>query len=97
MFFLLFLKSYWKPLLAAGLALGLILGSYAKGRKDCALEASRRALEVVTERTEEAARESHRTDRISDSIRADRERKPIDDVRDSCILSSDPFKVQCVK
>lgn len=97
MFFLLFLKSYWKPILGITLALSLVLGSYAKGRKDCALEHSQNTLREIETRTIEAAKESHRTDRISDSIRTDRIKQPINDTRDSCILSNDPFKVLCVK
>lgn len=95
--FLLLLKSYWKPLLGASLALMVIIGSYAKGKKDCALEHYKNSLREVEARTVEATEEASRSDRISDSIRADRVKQPLNDERDSCLLSNDPFKVRCIK
>lgn len=95
--FLAFIRNQWKAFAIAGLVLLLVSGIYLKGRRDCANQMEREVARELERRTNEVQRERDRTDRIGDNIRHDREIRPDDDDRDSCLLSNDPYKVNCLK
>ena len=92
-----FLSKYWKPLAIAGVILILVGGAYVKGRRDVARKMEREVAKELQRRIEDVQRERDRTDGIRDSIRNDRELHPLDDERDTCLLSNDPYTVNCLK
>lgn len=96
-FILPILRRYWKHFAVTGIVLALVLGIYAKGRRDCSLQMERRVAEELERRQDAVQRERDSTERVRDRIRSDRESRPIDDQRDSCLLSGDPFRTKCVK
>lgn len=92
-----FFGRYWKAIAAVVAIVALAGGSYVKGRRDVSRKMEREVARELQKRIEDVQRERDRTDGIRDSIRNDRESRPIDDDRDSCLLSNDPYTVNCVK
>lgn len=92
-----FLGRYWKPLVIISIILVVAGGSYVKGRRDYARKMEQEVSKELERRIGELQRERDRTDKIRDNIRNDRETTPINDNRDSCLLSNDPYKVNCLK
>lgn len=92
-----FLKGYWKQIAIVVLAFAVVGGAYVKGRRDCARSMEREVAKELEKRVGEVQKERDRTDRIRDSIRSDRESRPVDDDRDSCLLSNDPYQVDCLR
>lgn len=92
-----FVRKQWKAFAIAGVILSVGASIYLKGRRDCANQMEREVARELERRTNAVQQERERTDRITDSIRHDREVQPEDDERDSCLLSNDPYKVNCLK
>jgi len=92
-----FLGRYWKPLVIISLLLVIVGGSYVKGRRDEAKKMERAVARELEKRIGDVQRERDRTDKIRDNIRNDRDTNPLNDSRDSCLLSNDPYKVNCLK
>lgn len=92
-----FLGRYWKAIAIATTIVALVGGSYVKGRRDASRKMEKEVSKELQRRIEDVQRERNRTDEIRDSIRSDRELYPIDDERDSCILSNDPYTTNCIK
>lgn len=93
----LLLAKYWKHLAVTGLILLVVSGLYLKGRADC-----NRAHALATER--EIARRMAEWEKsrvkIDDKITAiqkHRSSTPVDDDRDSCLLSGNPLETSCIK
>lgn len=89
--------KYWKQFAIGAIAALVLLFVYHKGRTDYALKIEKQVREELEKRHENVDRERNRTDKIRDNIRQDREAFPENDERDSCLLSNDPFSVNCIK
>lgn len=92
-----FLKSYWKSIAIGSIILLVVGGAYVKGRKDCAKQMDKEVIQELERRNDSVERERGKVEQVREKIRANRELTPVDDKRDSCILSGDPFKERCVK
>lgn len=92
-----FLGRYWKAIAIVMAIITLAGGSYVKGRRDEAKKMERAVAKELERRIGELQRERDRTDGIRDSIRNDRELHPVNDDRDSCLLSNDPYQVDCLR
>lgn len=90
-------SRYWKQLAIAGIVISLLTGVYLKGRRDCASQMEREVATELQKRTEAVQRERTKTDKIRDNVKIDREAHPIDDERDTCLLSNNPYRVDCLK
>ena len=91
------LKNYWKQLAIVALFTMLLGVAYCKGRKDCATQMEKAVVKDLERTFKSVEEERGRTNDIRETIRSDRERNPLDDKRDSCILSNDPFQTRCIK
>lgn len=92
-----FLGRYWKAIAIVMAIIALAGGSYVKGRRDEARKMERAVARELEKRIGDVQRERDRTDQIRDNIRNDRETNPVNDARDSCLLSNDPYKINCLK
>lgn len=92
-----FFMKYWKQFTVGAMIALVLFFTYYKGRKDYALKIEKQTREELEKRHDSVDRERNRTDKIRDSIRRDREAFPEDDERDSCLLSNDPYSVNCIK
>lgn len=92
-----FLGRYWKPLVIISIFLVITGGAYVKGRRDEAKKMERAVARELEKRIGDVQRERDRTDKIRDNIRNDRDVTPINDSRDTCLLSNDPYRVNCLK
>lgn len=92
-----FARNYWKQLALGVGVLALIFVIYNKGRKDCELATERATRKELVKRYTEAEEEATKNDRITYKIKEDLDKTPINDQRDSCLLSNDPFRTKCVK
>ncbi len=93
---LLFLKSYWKWLVGPLALLLLLWKIYSMGYNKALDEQEIAAARERQNREELAQKETDKTDKIIEQIEKHRTRKPADDKRDSCLLSNDPFSVNCL-
>ena len=97
MWFLALIRPHFKSIFLV-LAVTLILaGMYYKGYADCNRKHADAVNREINRRMEEYIKAREYTDKIKRSIESDRALRPIDDGRDSCILSGNPFKTKCVK
>lgn len=98
--FLPIISKYWKPLALLVLSLGLITGAYYKGYqkgKNKVIQTVEHTVYVEVEKRHEAAeQERTRVEQIGERIAKDRRESPINDKRDSCLLSEDPFTERCL-
>ncbi len=92
-----FFLKYWKQFVLVGAIALVLFFVYNKGKKDCQLAAERKARTELEHRVDQVQKETDRTDRIQDKIALDRQQRPVDDDRDSCLLSNDPYKTKCIK
>lgn len=100
-FILNLLKKYWLylliPILIASTYFYTYNKAYKKGQLDCQVKIERTVYVEVEKRHTEEAKEVKRIDSINAKIKKSRETRPIDDDRDSCLLSNDPYETECVK
>jgi len=90
------LKKLWKPLLLITLAVSLFGVGYFKGKRNCANIVERKVFVEVEKRREEVQKEQVKTKKRQDEIRKSRDKNPANDKRDSCLLSNDPYGVDCL-
>ncbi len=93
----LFLLKHWKGLSLAVIGIMVCAGMYFKGRLDCSRSYEKAAAKEIARRFEEYIKERDRTDAIKDVIEKHRSTTPVDDARDSCLLSNNPYSVDCLK
>ncbi len=97
MLILLFLQKFWKPI-ALGIAFIVLCGSfYIKGRIDSSRNWERKIAKEIIKREEAFRKETERLEGIIARINQSRKDRPIDDRRDGCILSSDPYSKDCLQ
>lgn len=92
-----FAKQYWKYLATIGGVLLLIWFIYHKGVKDCEQRVNNITNKEIQKRFESDQKEQDRLVKVGRKIDADRHARPIDDQRDSCLLSNDPTTKRCIK
>lgn len=92
-----FLSKYWKHLTILGISAILFIAGYYKGHKACELKDIKEVQKETEKRTERAYKEEDRIRKVKQKYNEDRKVNPINDGRDSCILSNDPFDVDCLK
>jgi len=85
-----FIKSYWKPLLVVSIPIGCLLGGYWYGHRAATQKMKLREAANLIERVNKGieVEKEFRDKKIK--YRKDKEVKPVDDKRDSCILSNLP-------
>lgn len=92
-----FVGKHWKPFLVGGIILAGLAFAYYKGASECAEKHEKKVRKEIQERFEELLREEERLEAIKRSLEEDRTRTPLNDKRDSCILSNDPYETDCLK
>ena len=92
---LILLKAYWKPLAVTGLILAILGSTYFKGRYDCNIKQALKETKSIVSSINQVEHRKEELQKIEDEIKTTREKKPINDLRDSCLLSNDPFSVKC--
>ncbi len=97
----LFLKKYkWFAIGGAVLAgLGIALILYVKifnsGKNSCIASVLQQTIKI-TQQLEEQYQKTHaRTEKQKNKIRESIKQRPVDDKRDSCLLSADPLRKDC--
>lgn len=96
MILLTFLNKYRKPLIIVGIVFFLISYIYYRGYKNATLQQNNQVLKEVEQRNKETWKVIESTEKTVRKIKRHRQNKPLDDKRDSCILSNDPFKTKCI-
>ncbi len=91
-----FVLRYWKPLAGLALAFVLIGGIYWKGRVDCARKINEATQKETVKRYEDEKRTRDEDLSHRHRVEQDRAANPADDRRDSCLLSNNPFEVDCL-
>ncbi len=92
-----FIKSYWKPLAIVGLVVGIYFVGYHNGNVSAQRSAEKAVNKELERRWAEYLKTQEAIDKESQKIDEDRQSRPLDDTRDSCLLSNDPFKKKCIK
>ena len=87
---------YWKPLAGLALAFVLIGGIYWKGRVDCARKINEATQKETVRRYENEKRTREEDNTRRHRVDQDRAANPANDLRDSCLLSNNPFEVDCL-
>jgi len=95
------LKVHWlKVVVVAGFLL-LVFGSYVKGyykgKNEAEARMAQQYIEWQIERDKAVEAERAKIRRLQDRIHSSRQTDPINDARDSCLLSNNPFEVDCLK
>lgn len=91
-----FLSKYWKYL-TIPLVIGIIFYvGYFKGRKKCAVDSIKEVQKETEKRIERSYKEEDRINKIKKKYSDDKKINPINDLRDSCLLSNDPFDKDCL-
>jgi len=82
-------------------AIVLILGAYGKGyykgKHNCEAAVAQAVAEELVKRDAAVEAERAKIKKLQDQIRRSRQTDPINDKRDSCILSGNPYKDDCLK
>ena len=92
-----FIRSNWKYFALVGVIFAIASASYLKGRRDVALQQTKETIKELERVHTNVERERDKTEVVRDRIRTNREAHPKNDKRDSCLLSNDPFKVNCLE
>lgn len=95
--FLSFLKQYWKPLLIGTALVVTFYIGYYKGRAVCELKNAKVVSQAVSASFESYLDKEYELKFLDDQIDQARQKTPVDDVRDTCLLSNDPYNTQCIK
>lgn len=90
------LLKYWRYILPPLLGALLLWGAYHKGKTDYRDAVNRTTEHELDKRKDASERERSRDDQIEKRLRDHRVLHNVDDKRDSCVLSNDPFKKQCL-
>ncbi len=90
-----FLKAHWKGLTIAGISIMLLLGSYWKGQRDCAIRHELATQKELQKRFEEESKERDRLILEKERLERLRKEQSKSDKLDTCILSNDPFEIKC--
>lgn len=90
------LAKYWKPILITTVCIVLCTGAYVKGRTDTNKKWEHKINQEIANRLEKAQQERDRTDVVRRKIEEARKTRPVDDKRDSCLLSGDPYEAGCI-
>jgi len=94
------LGKIWKPVLIA-VVIGTAIASsywigYSKGSTKCKLKVAQETIEELQRSEKEVEKLRGELQKRRDDIENSISNKPIDDARDSCILSGDPFSSNCL-
>jgi len=73
------------------------LYAYNKGQRKTGAKVQTAVAKVVVERTEQARTEVHKNRIVRQKITKTRQSQGPNDLRDSCILSNDPLRHDCLK
>ena len=91
------LKRYWKPLSIVGVSIILLGFAYYKGYNQCRQTSLKKELKDYDKRITDYIEVRDKNDRISKDIDNDRIINPVNDKRDSCLLSNNPLETQCLE
>ena len=91
-----FIKSSWKVLLPCVMIIGAGTCGYIKGKAKCELKHKQQAQEELIRRQDDERQERDRIEQMKEKIRQKAKDGDIDALW-SCILSNDPFEVDCAK
>lgn len=91
------LLNYWKQIIVISSIFFILTAVYFKGRKDYANHIEKKTFKEIVRNIETVERERDKTEKIRTAIRINRQSNKEDDIRDSCILSNDPFTKGCLK
>lgn len=92
-----YLKRYGLYVVGALLVGYLFLAVYNRGKQDCINKVEIKTIKEIEYRIDESNKEKATTQKKKKEYSKARKLKPIDDGRDSCLLSNDPFEVDCLK
>jgi hypothetical protein len=92
-----FLKAYWKPILIVLLVIAVVLGLYLKGRSDAKHSFVLQEYKETVKSIESQGKVIKRGKEFSDKVTEHRLVEPIDDERDSCLLSAQSPTEECGK
>jgi predicted tellurium resistance membrane protein TerC len=92
-----FIRTNWKVVTITGLIIILVTGAYLKGRRDVAIQQTKETVKELENIHNNVERERAKTEVVRNRIRTNRDSHPKNDKRDSCILSNDPYEVDCLK
>lgn len=92
-----FLKKYWYVVLGPILLLSVYFYGYSRGYNKAQNKVAQEAIKELVERQKEVVKENKKNTTAEKKIKSHRIDKPIDDRRDGCLLSNDPFKTDCLK
>lgn len=90
-------RKYWKPLAIAGAILLAFTFGYFRGKMTAKYQAEKAARVETEKRYGEADKERAKNEKRKDSYDRDRKVNPVNDARDSCILSNDPYAQDCLQ
>ena len=94
------LSKLWKPLLIAALIGGAIgtayLVGYSRGSVKCELNIAKKTIDELYKSEREVEKLRGEFQKRRDDIENSLSNKPINDTRDSCLLSGDPFSSNCL-
>ena len=91
-----FLKAHWKIIgIVCGIT-AIVYFVYDTGRRDCERRIESITQKEVQRRFEADQKEQDRLVKIRRRINRERSIQPINDKRDSCILSNDPYTKRCI-
>ncbi len=91
-----FAKQYWKQISIVIGVLLVVWFIYHKGVRDCEQRVEHATHKEIEKRFEKDQKEQDRLVKIDRKIDTARTTRPMDDQRDSCLLSNDPYKMRCV-
>lgn len=89
--------AHWQKILWVGAVLAILFGVYAKGRYDCRTSYRKALDQEIAKRIAEYEKERNKNQEKKDQILEHRRKNPVNDKRDSCILSNNPLSVNCLE
>ena len=90
-----FLAKYWKYIVLGVLVLSVVGFIYFKGKSAGEQKVWSKLEHLVKTRVKQENKVKDRNRKVKEKIEKSRIKKPIDDARDSCILSHDPHSGVC--
>ena len=90
------LGNYKKVLLPLVIIL-VLAGTYYKGRQNALRSVERKSYRERERVQRDTEKEREKVRDIADRITEDTNNNPVNDKRDSCIFSNDPFTTDCLK
>ena len=90
------IKNYWKQALVTTVIIAILACVYFKGRADAKAAIAHAVQKDLERQVAELGKVQEKADEVKEKVIKDRASHPIDDARDSCLLSNNPLEAKCI-